>query len=167
MYLSTPLGSVLSSMLLNRIGHKKCMILTNVPYMVSQIMFFYAERVQTMYACSILMGLSVGFSGGPLTSYVGEVSEPKLRGTLMAATNVLYFAGFLILTITYAITKQWRLTVLIGIAIPIINMIILILVTERYVLLAQTFVTHEIFLRHRILRYGCCLKVKLKKHNGR
>jgi len=128
LYLCTPVGSLMSSLVLGRLGHKKCMIITNIPYLVSQIMFFYAENVETMYACSIMMGLSVGFSGGPFSAYIGEVCEPKLRGTLMCATNVFYFGGSLLFVTIYAITRQWRLTVLINMAIPIITIAILCMV---------------------------------------
>ncbi|XP_060837389.1 facilitated trehalose transporter Tret1-like isoform X2 [Rhopalosiphum padi] len=125
LYLCTPLGSIISSLVLNRLGHKNCMIITNIPFLVSQIMFFYAENVETMYACSIIMGLGVGFSGGPFSAYIGEVCEPKLRGALMSATNVFFFGGSLLFTTIYAITRQWRLTVLANMAIPIITIVIL------------------------------------------
>lgn len=105
------------------------MIITNIPYLISQIMLLYAENVQTLYACSILMGLNVGFSGGPFTAYIGEVCEPKLRGALMSATNVFYFSGSLVFVSIYAITLQWRLTVLINMAVPIITIAILLMVT--------------------------------------
>lgn len=129
-YLCTPLGCVLSSLMLNRLGHKNCMIIANVPYLVSQVMFYFAEDVTTMYACSIMMGLGVGFSGGPFSAYIGEVSEPKLRGALMSVTNVFYFGGSLLFTTVYAITKQWRLTVLINMSIPIITIAILFVVID-------------------------------------
>lgn len=128
MFLFTPLGSLLSSLLLDRLGHKNCMIITNIPYIASQIMLFYAENVQTLYASSILMGLSIGFSGGPCSTYIGEVCEPKRRGTLMSAANAFYYIGSLVLTVIYSITLKWRRTVLISTAIPIINCIILIMV---------------------------------------
>lgn len=127
-YLCTPLGSIVSSLVLHRLGHKNCMIITNIPYLMSQIMFIFAKNVETMYACSILMGLSMGFSGGPFASYIGEVCEPKLRGALMSATNVFYFAGSLLFSSVNAITRQWRLTVLINMAVPIITIIILFMV---------------------------------------
>lgn len=145
LYLCTPLGSLISSLVLDRLGHKNCMIITNIPYLVSQIMFFYAENVETMYACSIMMGLSVGFSGGPFSAYIGEVCEPKLRGALMSATNVFYFSGSLLFSAIYAITRQWRLTVLINMAIPIVTIMILV----------------------RILRCGYCPRARTKKRNGR
>ncbi|XP_015374830.1 PREDICTED: facilitated trehalose transporter Tret1-like isoform X2 [Diuraphis noxia] len=130
LFLFTPLGSALSSITLGQYGHKTCMIITNVPFIVSQIMFFYANSVGILYACSILMGLSVGYSGGPSSSYIGEVCEPKLRGALMSATNVFYYVGSLLFTLIYAITLEWRLTVLIGMSIPIVTITILFLTPE-------------------------------------
>lgn len=128
MFLFTPLGSALSSVSLGKLGHKKCMLLTNVPFIVSQIMLFYAGSVETLYVSSILMGISIGYSGGPCSAYIGEVCEPKLRGTLMSAANVFYYVGSFAFTLIYAITSEWRLTVLIGMSIPIINVIILFMV---------------------------------------
>lgn len=132
LYLCTPFGCVLSSLVLNRLGHKNCMIITNIPHLLSQIMFYFAEDVMTLYAGSIMMGLSVGFSGGPFSAYVGEVCEPKLRGALMSATNVFYYGGFLLYTTVYAITKQWRLTVLINMLVPIITIFILFMVIIKF-----------------------------------
>lgn len=93
-------------------------------------MCYFAEDVGTMYACSIVMGLSMGFSGGPFSAYIGEVCEPKLRGALMSVTNVFYYGGSLLFTTVFAITKQWRLTVLINMSIPIITIAILFMVIK-------------------------------------
>ncbi|XP_003242627.1 facilitated trehalose transporter Tret1 isoform X6 [Acyrthosiphon pisum] len=130
LFLFTPLGSALSSLTLDHFGHKTCMIITNVPFIVSQIMFFYANSVGTLYACSMLMGISVGYSGGPSSAYIGEVCEPKLRGALMSATNVFYFVGSLLFTLIYAITLEWRLTVLIAMSIPIVTIAILFMTPQ-------------------------------------
>ncbi|VVC30791.1 Hypothetical protein CINCED_3A017390 [Cinara cedri] len=127
LFLFTPVGSVVSSVMLGWLGHNRCMIITNIPYIASQIMFYYADNVRTLYACSILMGMSVGYSGGPCSAYIGEVCEPKLRGTLMSATNVFYYVGSLIFTLIYAITLNWRLTVLISLSVPAINIVVLLL----------------------------------------
>lgn len=132
LFLFTPVGSVVSSVMLGWLGHNKCMIITNIPYMASQIMLYYAENVRTLYACSILMGLSIGYSGGPCSAYIGEVCEPKLRGTLMSATNVFYYVGSLIFTLIYAVTMNWRLTVFISLSVPVINVVVLFMVTVRH-----------------------------------
>ncbi|XP_029342820.1 facilitated trehalose transporter Tret1-like isoform X2 [Acyrthosiphon pisum] len=130
LFLFTPLGSALSSLMLNRFGHKTCMILTNIPFIASQIMFFYANSVRTLYVCSMLMGISVGYSGGPTSAYLGEVCEPKLRGTLMSMTNVFCYVGSFLFTLINAFILDWRLTVLIGMSIPIVNIVILFMTPQ-------------------------------------
>ena len=104
------------------------MIIVNIPYLVSHIMLYFAEDVNTLYLCSILMGLSVGFSGGPFAAYLGEVCEPKLRGAMMSAANVFFFFGYFLFTAVYALTKDWRRTVLINMALPVVTAVILIAV---------------------------------------
>lgn len=127
-YLFTPLGNVLSSLMLDRLGHKKCMILTNVPCIMAQVMLYFADNVGTLYGCSVLMALSLGFSNAPSLAYAGEVCEPKLRGALTSALNVFYCAGMIILTTVYSVNKQWRLAVLITTVFPVVTIVIILTV---------------------------------------
>ncbi|XP_022182948.1 facilitated trehalose transporter Tret1-like [Myzus persicae] len=129
-YLFTPLGTAFSSLLLDRLGHKKCMILTNIPCLVAQIILYFAKNVEMLYASSILMALSIGFLNSPSLGYTSEVSEPKLRGTLTSSINIFYYMGTIILTTLYSITKQWRLTVIVSMAFPILTIIILFRVPD-------------------------------------
>ncbi|XP_022182940.1 facilitated trehalose transporter Tret1-like [Myzus persicae] len=126
LYLFTPVGNILSLLLLDRLGHKKCMILTNMPSIVAQIMLYFAENVEMLYASSILMALALGFSNAPTLAYAGEVCEPKLRGALTSALNIFYYGGSIILTLVYSVTKQWRLTVLVTTVFPILTIAILL-----------------------------------------
>lgn len=131
------------------------MVITNVPYIVAQLMFLFAEDVKTLYASSILMGISVGYSGGPCSAYVGEVCEPKLRGTLMSATNLFYYAGSMLFTSLYAVTMEWRLTVLISMSVPVVNVFIVLMVTQLHVspryLAGASFQFFNIFYRKQML----------------
>lgn len=127
----TPVGGVLSTLALERLGHKNCMILSNVPFVVSQLVMVYAEHMSSMYASSALMGLSIGFACGPFSAYIGEVCEPKLRGALMSASTVFYFFGATVFTAAAAVVKQWRPTVLMNLSIPIVTVLILLVVITR------------------------------------
>jgi len=144
LYLFTPLGNLLSSLLLDRLGHKKCMILTNIPCLVAQIMLYFAENVEILYASSILMALSMGFSNAPSLAYAGEVCEPKLRGALTSALNIFYYAGSIILTMLYSINMKWRLTVLMTTVFPIMTIIILLTVI-RYAI----GITNHLLINHQ------------------
>ncbi|XP_060881201.1 facilitated trehalose transporter Tret1-like [Metopolophium dirhodum] len=126
LYLFTPVGNILSLLLLDRFGHKKCMILTNIPSIIAQVMLYFAENVKILYASSILMALTIGFSNAPSLAYAGEVCEPKLRGALTSALNVFYYGGSIILTMIYSITMRWRQTVLLTMVFPIITIAILL-----------------------------------------
>eukprot|EP00102_Acyrthosiphon_pisum_P027929 XP_016665139.1 PREDICTED: facilitated trehalose transporter Tret1 isoform X1 [Acyrthosiphon pisum] len=126
LYLFTPVGNILSLLLLDRFGHKKCMILTNIPSIIAQIILYFAENVEILYASSILMALTLGFSNAPSLAYAGEVCEPKLRGALTSALNVFYYGGSIILTMVYSITMQWRLTVLLTTVFPMLTIAILL-----------------------------------------
>ncbi|XP_050530608.1 facilitated trehalose transporter Tret1-like isoform X2 [Daktulosphaira vitifoliae] len=130
LYLCTPLGSILSSLSLSRLGHKKCMLLTNIPYLAALVMFYYSRNIATLYACSIIMGLSMGYAGGPSTSYITEVCEPKLRGSLTSAQNVFFYLGSLLTSAIYAYTKDWRLTLILTSVIPIINTALLLMTPD-------------------------------------
>ncbi|XP_029345152.1 facilitated trehalose transporter Tret1 isoform X2 [Acyrthosiphon pisum] len=129
-YLFTPLGNVFSSLLLDRFGHKKCMILTNIPCLVAQIILYYAKNVEMLYASSILMALSIGLLKAPSLGYTGEVCEPKLRGTLTSTMTIFYYMGTIILTMMHSITKQWRLTMIVATMFPIMTIIILLTTPE-------------------------------------
>ncbi|XP_060841084.1 facilitated trehalose transporter Tret1-like isoform X2 [Rhopalosiphum padi] len=128
--LLTPLGNVLSTLLLDLLGHKKCMILANMPCLVAQIMLYFATNVKILYVCSILMALSIGFMSAPSLGYLGEVCEPKLRGSLSSTMTIFYYVGTIILTMLYSVTKQWRLTVIMSMVFPIITIIILLTIPD-------------------------------------
>ncbi|KAL5242823.1 hypothetical protein ACI65C_010233 [Semiaphis heraclei] len=125
-YLSPPIGSLFLSLVQARLGHRACMAITNLIQLSSVlVVVLFPITVSTLYACSMLMGLSTGFATGISISYSGEVCEPKLRGSLTSALNVFYFVGFFFVSTTYAITKSWRQSLIITVVVPLANMIAL------------------------------------------
>lgn len=130
-YLSPPIGSLFLSLVQVRLGHRACMALTNLIQLSAVlVVVLFPITVSTLYACSMLMGLSTGFATGLSISYSGEVCEPKLRGSLTSALNVFYFVGFFFVSTTYAITKSWRQSLIITVAVPLANMVTLSLTPD-------------------------------------
>jgi MFS family permease len=82
MYICQPLGSILSGVVLEQLGRKKSMILVNVPHVIGWLMFYFASSVPMLYVSAVIMGLGVGFMEAPIITYVGEISQPELRGVL-------------------------------------------------------------------------------------
>ncbi|XP_060868753.1 facilitated trehalose transporter Tret1-2 homolog [Metopolophium dirhodum] len=130
-YLSPPIGSLFLSLVQVRLGHRACMALTNLIQLSAVlVVVLFPITVSTLYACSMLMGLSTGFATGLSISYSGEVCEPKLRGSLTSALNVFYFVGFFFVSTTYAITKSWKQSLIITVAVPLANMVTLSLTPD-------------------------------------
>jgi len=130
-------GSVVVSFMQDRFGHRACMMVSNVSHLLSVATLLLSEGPTGLYASSALMGFNVGFATSFSLSYCGEVCEPKLRGTLTAVLNLFYFAGYLCITMLYAVTADWRLSVLYTATLSIVNVVVLFKVRGILVLCGQ------------------------------
>ncbi|KAL5238926.1 hypothetical protein ACI65C_006336 [Semiaphis heraclei] len=124
-YLFSPVGSVIVSFLQDRFGHRVCMMVANVTHLLSVATLMLSEGSVGLYANSALMGFNSGFVTSFSLSYCGELCDPKLRGTLTAVLNLFYYAGYLCVTMMYAVTADWRLSVLFPAILSVINAAIL------------------------------------------
>ncbi|VVC39588.1 Sugar transporter, conserved site,Major facilitator superfamily domain,Major facilitator, sugar [Cinara cedri] len=125
-YLFPPVGSVAASLGQDYFGHRKCMMFSDVMNIATIGILMFANTPEFLYAISAVMGFNMGFITTFTISYCGEVCEPKLRGVLMTVINLFYFAGYLCVTTLYAITADWKLSVLLTVTIPIAAAVFLI-----------------------------------------
>lgn len=79
-----PIGCFLSGIVQEKFGKKRCMIIANVPGVVAWLLLYSAHHSVQLCASALLMGFGTGFGAGSTSSYVGEISEPRLRGSLGA-----------------------------------------------------------------------------------
>lgn len=63
-------------------GRKRCMLIVNIPQLIGWLLLYSATSVPGLYLAVTVMGLSVGFMEAPVLSYIGEITEPRLRGVL-------------------------------------------------------------------------------------
>lgn len=136
-YICTPIGNLLSGWVTEPIGRKRAMILLNFPHIVAWLMLYRATSVTEMYIAAILMGLGSGFMEAPVVTYVGEISQAKIRGILTSCAGVMatfgYFLGFLLGTVFY-----WRTVALVALIVPLSTMIAIFFIPETpYWLLAR------------------------------
>lgn len=118
LFIFHPTGSFLSGFLQERFGRKRCMIFANIPSIVGWILLYYTQSTVLLYMSSIFMGLSIGFSEAPILSYVGEITEPRLRGSMASlacssgnfGTLFMFGLGFLF---------DWRTAALVSTCCPI------------------------------------------------
>lgn len=135
LYLFPPVGSLIASLVQDSLGHRKCMILANISHLLSIVILLLTNTSKLLYVVTALMGFNVGFLNSVTISYCGEVCDPKLRGILSSVSSLFYFAGDLFITTSYAITADWKLSVLFTLTIPIVNAVFLFQVsTFRWIL---------------------------------
>lgn len=131
LFIFHPLGSFLSGFLQERFGRKRCMICANIPSIFGWIMLYFTNSRETLYTSSVLMGLSIGFSEAPILSYVGEITEPRLRGSMAAlACTSSMFGGLLTFFLGYLF--EWRTVALLSTLCPIMCICLVTLVRTFY-----------------------------------
>lgn len=130
MYLCQPVGSVLSGIVLERLGRKKSMILVNFPHLIGWFIFYFANSAPLLYFSSVIMGLGVGFMEAPIITYVGEISQPEMRGILTSYSGTFVHLGFLFEYLLGAVLSDWQTAAAISAAVPIATVIAITQVPE-------------------------------------
>lgn len=130
LYLFHPFGALISGYILEKVGRKKLMILVCFPFLVGWIIIYMAESVSIIIFGTVSMGIGVGCCEAPILSYIGEISEPRMRGSLSLFAGAAVNFGVMIIFLINAIISDWRLTVLISAIFPIITMIMIAFIPE-------------------------------------
>ncbi|KAI5713982.1 hypothetical protein M8J76_009032 [Diaphorina citri] len=119
-----PVGAMLSGHLQELVGRKTIMLLINVPFLICWVLLYSAGRIYVLYVASIVMGISLGCCEAPVASYIGEISEPKLRGAISLLTGFASSVGALVIYVLYTYTS-WRYTFLLSAIIPSISLMVI------------------------------------------
>lgn len=93
---STPVGCILTGWLMDAIGRRRALLLTELPLALGWMLIALApvtHGLHFIYAGRLLVGLGSGMVGAPARVYTGEVTQPHLRGTLSAFASVSLVAG--------------------------------------------------------------------------
>jgi len=126
-----PVGSLFSGFLQEKFGRKQCIIFANFPSILGWILLYYTHSVVSLYMSTVLMGLSIGFSEAPIFSYVGEITEPRLRGSMASLTSTApMFGGSLLFTLGYLF--EWQTVALLCTICPITSICLVMLVCFYY-----------------------------------
>jgi len=116
-----------SGFLQEKLGKKRCMIFANLPGLVGWILLYYANTSLILYTSTLLMGFSMGFGAGATSSYVGEISEPRLRGSLGSLGGIaLRLGSSVIFVLGYFF--EWRTVALLSSICPILCICLVVFV---------------------------------------
>ncbi|XP_063708964.1 facilitated trehalose transporter Tret1-like [Culicoides brevitarsis] len=121
-YISQPFGSLLSAVILEYLGHRKSMILVDILHIIGWLMLYFASSVVELFIAVVILGIGVGFIEAPILTYVGEITEPSIRGVMTSAALFSAGSGFTFLLFLGTQTT-WRTASLICCSVPIVTAI--------------------------------------------
>ncbi|CAH0381027.1 unnamed protein product [Bemisia tabaci] len=116
-----PLASLSSGYLQELLGRKTAMILVTIPTFAAWMTLYFAQSIHALYAVAAIMGLCTGLTEAPLHSYIGEIGEPHLRGTLSTISQSAGFIGVFMMYAFCYIFDDWRTIALICSVCPVIT----------------------------------------------
>lgn len=126
---STPIGCILGGYLMDCIGRKKTLLITQVPAFIGWILIASANSVELIYAGRLFVGLGSGMVGAPARVYTSEVTQPHLRGMLSAFAAVGISFGVLFQYTLGSITT-WSILSIISACLPVLAFFLMYLMPE-------------------------------------
>ncbi|KAK9886076.1 hypothetical protein WA026_014861 [Henosepilachna vigintioctopunctata] len=127
--ITVPLGCLISGVVTQPLGRRRSMQLLNIPYCITWLIYYFSTD-----AWHVLVNLAIGgFAGGlmeaPVLTYVAEISQPHLRGTLASSASVTVAAGIMI---QFIIGKflDWKSAALCSLLVPILSFTLLFFIPE-------------------------------------
>ncbi|BES91820.1 Sugar (and other) transporter [Nesidiocoris tenuis] len=126
----TPIGCLLSGYLMDLIGRKRALIITQFPMLAGWLLIGSATSLPMIYAGRLLVGLGSGMVGAPARVYTGEATQPHLRGMLAAIGSVGVSLGVLIEYALGACLLPWKTIAIVSSVVPALALIGALLIPE-------------------------------------
>ncbi|CAH1180252.1 unnamed protein product [Phaedon cochleariae] len=98
-FISVVIFCPIFSKLCDVIGRKRTLLLMSIPDLLAWILIANAERAHAFYLAKVLSGISNGIMLAVVPTYIGEISEPEVRGTWGNSVTVFFYAGQLFVTV--------------------------------------------------------------------
>ncbi|CAK1580152.1 unnamed protein product [Parnassius mnemosyne] len=139
---ATPLGSMLSGPIMEAIGRRRTLQVSTFPLVLGWILIGTAVHHAWLLLGRVVCGFAVGIMAAPSQVYLGEISEPRLRGLLIGTPFAAYSLGVLYV---YALggALPWRSVSFLCIVLPSLAFAVLCLSPESPTWLARRGRFHE------------------------
>ncbi|XP_063361210.1 facilitated trehalose transporter Tret1-like isoform X1 [Cydia amplana] len=125
----TPVGCLLSGYLMDVIGRRLTLLITEVPLILGWLLIAFACNVPMIYIGRLMIGLGSGMVGAPARVYTCEVSQPHLRGMLGALASVGVSTGVLISYVIGSMTA-WNILAGVSAVVPMLSLLGMLLLPE-------------------------------------
>lgn len=109
------------------LGRKRAMLIVNVPMIIGWFLLYNSSSVVEIFIGNSFIGLGIGLMESPILTYIGEITEPSVRGVLMAYSALSgTFGMFIVMTLNTLMA--WRTVALVCMFVPILAILLLMLV---------------------------------------
>ncbi|CAH1185384.1 unnamed protein product [Phyllotreta striolata] len=126
---ATPLGSLVSGVLMERCGRKLALQIASIPLISGWAMIAFSTNHSVLLLGRLVAGFSSGLAAAAGQVFIGETSEPHLRGFLTSVPLASYSFGILLV---YALGSflPWRYVAVASTGLPIVSLIVFFLLPE-------------------------------------
>ncbi|KAK5649281.1 hypothetical protein RI129_000310 [Pyrocoelia pectoralis] len=140
--ISALIGSLLSGPITDPLGRKPALIILTIPFMVSSIGYYFAKETWHIYATLVLHGMAGGLVEAPILTYVAEITEPSLRGSL-SSTSLLSLSVGIFLEFLIGSMLHWRTVALVTCIVSLATLVLLLSLPETPYWLLSRNKPHE------------------------
>lgn len=127
--IGTPIGCLFSGYMADNLGRKLTLILTEIPTLLGWGLLIFASNIEMMYAGRFFVGLGSGMVGAPARVYAAEVTQPHLRGMVVAMASVGVSTGVFVEYVLGGFLP-WNYCAAISAVIPLLSLILIFLFPE-------------------------------------
>ncbi|KAJ8985398.1 hypothetical protein NQ317_007556 [Molorchus minor] len=127
--LGSPFGAVLAAILADKIGRKYTTLLMAPVVFVSFVLIAFADSIWYITGLRFIIGATEGALYTTLPMYIGEISDPRIRGFLTATIAIFAITGTLFINIIGSIMDIF-MSSLICAVIPLIHFMVFIFMPE-------------------------------------
>ncbi|CRL03302.1 CLUMA_CG016406, isoform A [Clunio marinus] len=122
-------GCLIGGFIMQKYGRKFAQYFLCIPTILGWLSILFAKNVPFLILGRLLTGLATGLLGPPASVYIGETSEPKYRGFLLASITFSLSFGILLCHVLGTF-YHWRIVACVAGVFPITMFIILSFVPE-------------------------------------
>ncbi|XP_050499793.1 facilitated trehalose transporter Tret1 [Diabrotica virgifera virgifera] len=133
---ATPLGSLLSGILMERCGRKLALQIASMPLIFGWFLIAFSLNHSILLLGRLIAGFSAGLTAAAGQVLIGEISEPRLRGLFSSVPLASYSFGILLV---YALGSllPWRYVAVSSTVLPVTSLLVFFFLPESPVWLTR------------------------------
>lgn len=128
-YFGNMFSPIPSGMMMDSVGRKTTLHILSVIPILSWILVYIAKTPMVLHFSRVLAGIWIGVVSTVVPMYVGEISEPEVRGALSTVFQIMMMGGVWFVFFVGSLVDYYSLTYILS-ALPILLACVLFYIPE-------------------------------------